>query len=80
MSATCVLWYVSRTNTGLSKHHNLVFPHFHRTWSMLGQGKGDMRMDSRLFRCSQMVSKSWCVPFGQTRTDFNALSMPFEST
>ena len=30
MPATCVLQYVPRANTGLSKHGDLVFPHF---WS-----------------------------------------------
>ena len=28
MSATCVPWYVPRSNTSLCKHGNLVFPHF----------------------------------------------------
>ena len=29
MSAMCVPWYVSRANTGLSKHRNPVFLHFY---------------------------------------------------
>ena len=28
VSATCVPWYVPRSNTGLSKHSDPVFPHF----------------------------------------------------
>ena len=28
MCATCILWYVPRGNTGLSKHNSPLFPHF----------------------------------------------------
>ena len=28
MSTTCVLWYAPRSNTGLSRHGDPMFPHF----------------------------------------------------
>ena len=43
MPATCVLWYVPRGNTGLSKHGDPVFPHLcpqNQNLAHIGTGGG----------------------------------------
>ena len=40
MLATCVLQYVPRANTGLSKHRDPVFPHFWSWNQSLRKGGG----------------------------------------
>ena len=72
MSATCVPWYVLRSNTGLSTHGDPVFPHFCplnqnlanvRTGGGGGatgiEGRGHARGSSS---CSQQHSPWDCTP------------------
>ena len=67
MSATCVLWFVPRGNTRLSKHGNPVFPQFaplNHNLAHLDKGGGGMsKFSKRLQMLWGIISTHWHVAF-----------------